>query len=68
MPRIVFLHPDHGATVTPLIKEMLGGHFCEVVTMVLVETKVNLVPAGSALTGMIDQSFFQFRRSAWYLG
>jgi hypothetical protein len=32
-------------------------------TMVLVERKVNLVPVGSALTGTVDQSFFQFRRS-----
>jgi hypothetical protein len=32
-------------------------------TMVPLETKVKLVPAGSALTGTIDQSFFQFGRS-----
>ena len=38
-------------------------------TMVLVETKVNLVPAGSALTGTIDQSSFSSEEvlpeSAW---
>jgi len=41
----------------------VGWAFC---TMVLVETRVGLVLAGSELTGISDQLLLQIRRDTWY--